>query len=139
MGVIMEHDILRADRKWYMILEQFSRPLPQTFEDRQLMAEYDRPFSETEKEMRQQMIDKQTQLGQERKIAPKRYKNIWYRHPTCGGNRWSARPPRWYPVVFKMRSARLARMTGTPCKGQGNARSQGPWGNLAKLGFGPRA
>merc|ERR1719375_1574481 len=51
--VIMEHDILRADRKWYKILEQFNRPVPKTFEDRQYYAEFDRPMSETENEIRQ--------------------------------------------------------------------------------------
>merc|ERR1712072_1649903 len=57
--VIMEHDILRGDRRWYKILEQFDRPLPKTFEDRQYLAEFDRPMSETEKEIRQEMIDQE--------------------------------------------------------------------------------
>ncbi|CAJ1338259.1 unnamed protein product [Effrenium voratum] len=52
--VILEHDILRGDRRWYQILAQFDRPQPQSFEDRSFMAEYDRPFSETEIEMRQE-------------------------------------------------------------------------------------
>merc|ERR1712072_975537 len=61
LQVIMEHDILRADRRWYKILEQFDRPLPKTFEDRQFYAEFDRPVSETEREIRQDMVDKETE------------------------------------------------------------------------------
>merc|ERR1711924_376616 len=132
--VIMEHDILRADRKWYKILEQFSRPVPKTFEDRQFYAEFDRPFSETEKEVREEMIDRETKKGFQKRFKPKRFKWIWFRHPTCGGNRWSTRPPRWYPQRFRMRDERVARLGGPPMGG--NARRSGPWGNLGKLGVG---
>merc|ERR1719181_1048225 len=75
--VIMEHDILRADRRWYQILQQFDRPLPKTFEDRQFMAEFDRPVSETEKEVRQGMVDRESKKSLDKKFKPKRFKWIW--------------------------------------------------------------
>merc|ERR1711862_42576 len=132
----MEHDILRGDRRWYKILEQFQRPLPKTFEDRQFLAEFDRPMCETEKEIRQRMIDEEGKKARERNIKPKRFKNIWFRHPSCGGNRWSIRGPKWYPAKFKMRKERVGRLTGGYRNG-GNARDA-PWGNLARLGVGTR-
>merc|ERR1719160_1740647 len=89
--VIMEHDVLRADRRWYKILQQFNRPIPKTFEDRQFYAEFDRPFSETEREIRQKMLETEERRSKDRNQKPRRYKNIWYRHPSCGGNRWSTR------------------------------------------------
>jgi len=134
--VIMEHDILRGDRRWYKILTQFDRPLPKTFEDRQFYAEFDRPYSETEKEVRQKMIDEQQAKSKQNGVKPKRFRNIWFRTPSCGGNRWSTRPPKWYPARFKMRQERVARLGG-PSMG-GNARRSGPWGNFAKLGVGAR-
>merc|ERR1711957_482286 len=85
--VIMEHDILRADRRWYKIRTQFGKPLPETFDDRGEMAEYDRPYSETEKEMRDEMMEKQRLIREHKK--PPRVNCIYYRHPTVGGNRWS--------------------------------------------------
>jgi hypothetical protein len=136
--VIMEHDVLRADRRWYKILQQFNRPLPKTFEDRQFYAEFDRPVSETEREIRQDMVDKETEKGIQRNYKPKRFRWIWFRHPSVGGNRWSTRPPRWYPSYFKMRDERVARLGGRRPMG-GNARRSGPWGNLAKLGVGTRS
>lgn len=105
--VLMEHDILRADRKWYAILEQFNKPLPRSFEDRQHMAEYDRPFSESETDMRDEMMDKERD-GKEQKKPP-RVKNVFYRKPTCGGNRWSTHAPRWYPARWKTRPERVGR------------------------------
>lgn len=133
--VIMEHDILRGDRRWYKILEQFKRPLPKNFDDRQHMAEYDRPFSETERQIRQDMIDRETRITTERRIKPKRMKSIYFRQPSCGGNRWSTRAPRWYPVRFKMRPERVKRMAGVGVPGGGGDRGQ-PRGRLAAHGFG---
>ncbi|CAJ1389397.1 unnamed protein product [Effrenium voratum] len=125
--VILEHDILRGDRRWYQILAQFDRPQPQSFEDRSFMAEYDRPFSETEIEMRQEMMDKQERIHKDKKV---RLSWIWYRHRSCGGNRWSTRPPRWYPAQWKTRTARRSRLAGVGVPGGGGDRGK-PWGRLA--------
>mmetsp|Transcript_67374 Transcript_67374/g.121404 ORF Transcript_67374/g.121404 Transcript_67374/m.121404 type:complete len:361 (-) Transcript_67374:70-1152(-) len=129
--VILEHDILRADRRWYQILKQFDRPMPQSFEDRSFMAEYDRPFSNSEIDYRQEMMDKH-QEKQGTRMKPKRIHAIWYRHPTCGGNRWSARPPRWYPVNWKTRPERRSRLAGVGISGGGGDRGR-PWGRLGNF------
>lgn len=131
-SVIMQHDILRADRRWYMILEQFGKTLPRDFEDRQYMAEYDRPFSETETEMREDMMaEAGERMGKKR---PPSTKCIYFRHPTCGGNRWSTRPPRWYPHCFRMRPERLNRLRGTSAAGGRGGDRGRPWGRMRGLG-----
>lgn len=134
--VLLEHDILRADRRWYMIRMQFNQPLPKSFDDRQMMAEYDRPLSETEKEMRQEMIEKMQKKTD--RFKPKRIDKLWFRHPTCGGNRWSMRPPRWFPSQWKMRPDRRRRLAGVGVPGGGGDRGR-PWGNLARFHGGGKA
>merc|ERR1740123_1045443 len=124
----MEHDILRADRRWYQIRMQFGKPLPETFEDRQWMGEFDRPFSEAEQEYQDEMFEEQ-QLKHKREKPP-RLKAIWFRIPTCGGNRWSAKPPRWYPAQWRMRPERRSRLAGVGKPGGGGDRGK-PWGRLA--------
>merc|ERR1719265_2527475 len=101
--------------------------MPQTFEDRQFYAEFDRPMSGTENQIRNEMMKK----AQANNFKPKRYRHIWYRHPTCGGNRWSTRPPKWYPQQWFMRKDRQNRLTGQGRVVNGH---RGPWGNLARFG-----
>lgn len=127
--VILEHDVLRGDRRWYQILQQFNRPLPKSFEDRGFMAEYDRPFSQSEIDMREEMIDEHNSRNKRKK--PPRISHIWYRQPSCGGNRWSTRPPRWYPMNWKMRPERKARLAGVGAGGGGDRGR--PWGRLASF------
>eukprot|EP00434_Breviolum_minutum_P022414 symbB.v1.2.019786.t1/scaffold1634.1/size108475/14 len=123
--VILEHDVLRADRRWYQILAQFDRPQPKSFEDRSFMAEYDRPFSQSETDLRD---EPHTQKMKKKKGM--RLKWIWYRHPSCGGNRWSTRPPKWYPARWKTRRERHLRLAGVGVPGGGGDRGR-PWGRLA--------
>merc|ERR1712194_52652 len=70
--VIIGHDVLRADRKWYKILTQFGKPHPTSFEDRQFYAEFDRPFSESEREEREEMMEKHRQRSQQSYRVPAR-------------------------------------------------------------------
>merc|ERR1719447_1828412 len=114
----MEHDILRADRRWYQIRMQFNKPLPQSFDDRSHMGEYDRPFSESEIEHQEEMMEKQAQ-GKSRQ-APPRMHAVYFRQPSCGGNRWSTKPPRWYPTVWGMRPERRERLAGCTPGGGGD-------------------
>lgn len=126
--VIMEHDILRADRRWYKILTQFGRALPKTFEDRQFMGEYDRPFSESELQYQEEMLEKHRMKSERKK--PPRMNNVYFRTPTCGGNRWTTRPPKWYPVQWRMRPERQDRLSGVGIQGGGGDRGR-PWGKVA--------
>mmetsp|Transcript_175126 Transcript_175126/g.561623 ORF Transcript_175126/g.561623 Transcript_175126/m.561623 type:complete len:353 (+) Transcript_175126:76-1134(+) len=128
-SVIMEHDILRADRRWYKILMQFGRQLPTSFEDRSFMGESDRPFSESEREYQEKMIEKH-RLKADR-LKPPRMFNVYFRKPTCGGNQWSTRPPKTYPVQFKMRYERRERLRGVGVPGGGGDRGR-PWGKLGQ-------
>lgn len=126
-NVIMNHDILRADRRWYQILRQFNRPMPKSFEDRQYMGEYDRPFSESEKEFQEDMMEKHRRDSRKQ---PPRLFNVFYRQPSCGGNRWSTRPPKWYPAQWRVRQQRQGRLAGVGAGGGGDRGR--PWGRLAQ-------
>lgn len=128
--VIMEHDILRADRRWYQIRMQFNKPLPKTFEDRSYMGEYDRPFSETERHYQEDMMEEQKLKMRRQK--PPRFNCVYYRFPSAGGNRWSTRPPRWYPAQWKVSSERRSRLAGVGVSGGGGDRGR-PWGKLAQF------
>ncbi|CAK0789609.1 unnamed protein product [Prorocentrum cordatum] len=111
--------------------EQFGKPLPKSFEDRNDWAEYDRPFSETENEMREDMMEA-SQRSRPPNQKPPRIRWIWYRHPSCGGSRWSSRPPKWYPVNWKMRPERKLRMAGVGVPGGGGDRGT-PRGGLQRF------
>merc|ERR1719160_1507554 len=65
-NVLDTHDMLRADRRWYMIRQQFGKALPRSFEDREFLAEYDRPFSQTERKRRKEYIDSEQEKMQEK-------------------------------------------------------------------------
>mmetsp|Transcript_59799 Transcript_59799/g.142366 ORF Transcript_59799/g.142366 Transcript_59799/m.142366 type:complete len:346 (+) Transcript_59799:66-1103(+) len=108
--VIFEHDVLRGDRRWYQIRQQFGQPLPRTLEDRQFMAEYDRPFCESEREYRQDLIDREMGRFLAKGSKQRRVVSLWVRRRSIGGNRWSTRPPRWYPTRWGMRPEKRARL-----------------------------
>lgn len=93
--VLMMHDAMRADRRWYKIRQQFGRRLPTDFADRQQMAEMDRPPSQLEKKDMRSRQKKMTEFSRNTKIP--RIRGPYKRHPSCGGNQWSTQPPRWYP------------------------------------------
>jgi len=65
--VIDEHDILRADRRWYQIRQQFRRALPRSVEEKEFLAKRDRPLSETEKEGNKAQRERQVELVKKRK------------------------------------------------------------------------
>lgn len=108
--VLDTHDMLRADRRWYMIRQQFGKQIPQNFEDREFLAEYDRPFSETERKRRKEFIEKEREKYDDQGRSPPRLKAIWFRKPSCGGNRWSTQTPRWYPSQWRERPEKRARL-----------------------------
>mmetsp|Transcript_79677 Transcript_79677/g.165525 ORF Transcript_79677/g.165525 Transcript_79677/m.165525 type:complete len:358 (-) Transcript_79677:218-1291(-) len=126
-NVITNHDVLRGDRRWYQILKQFGRPLPTSFEDRGLWGQYDRPFSEKEQELRNEMMEKHREKMMKGK--PPRQHNVFFRQPSIGGNQWSTRPPKSYPVRWPTRPERKSRLAGVGVPGGGGDRGR-PWGKL---------
>jgi len=96
--VLFTHDSLRADRKWFMIRQQFGKPLPRTLEERAMWAEYDRPPSETELEYQTEFIEKEMKKVHRKSYKQKKILWLWPRKRSIGGNRWSVRPPKWYPT-----------------------------------------
>ena len=102
-NLIREHDMLRADRRWYKIRQQFNRPLPRTSEEREILATRDRPLSQTEKELvkREQLKQVHKHMNMKKLTQAKAVNNLYYRHPSKGFDRWRTRPPRQEPVFSR--------------------------------------
>ena len=104
--LLKEHDILRADRKWYQIRSQFRRDLPRTPEEKELLAKRDRPWSQTEKEEqklgRENMIEKLKQRRQ-LKNQPRRPHHQFSKQ--SGNDQFEARSNRYEPssAFYKVR------------------------------------
>ena len=98
-NLIREHDMLRADRRWYKIRMQFNRPLPRTPEEREVLATRDRPLSETEKQILKEEQNKQVNkyMGKMKMQYPKPVTNLFFRHPSKGFDRWRTTPPKNQP------------------------------------------
>jgi len=96
--VIFTHDALRADRKWFMIRQQFGKRLPRSMEERAEWAEYDRPPSQSENEYRQEYMEKEMKKVMKKGYKQRKILSIWPRKRSIGGNRWSIKPPKWYPT-----------------------------------------
>ncbi|KAF4671461.1 hypothetical protein FOZ61_000083 [Perkinsus olseni] len=94
--VILEHDALRGDRKWYMIRKQYNMPMPKTFEDREFMAKYDRPRSQMERQQFKKMVDKY-QLWNRTRWRQPIITAAYKRHKSTGFDRWRKVPVRWFP------------------------------------------
>ncbi len=98
-NLIREHDMLRADRRWYKIRKQFNRPLPRTAEEREVLATRDRPLSETEKEILKSESKKQIakHMNKKKITQPSPVQGLYFRHPSKGFDRWRVVPPRSEP------------------------------------------
>lgn len=105
--LLKEHDILRADRRWYQIRSQFRRELPRTPEDKEILAKRDRPWSETEKEEQKEGREKMIEQLKERrqlKNPPRRPHHQFSKSPD--EDKWTARSNRYQPAsaFYKIRS-----------------------------------
>jgi hypothetical protein len=111
-NLIQEHDMLRADRRWYKIRMQFKRPLPRTADEREVMATRDRPLSETEKTLLKGEHLKQVHKFMEMKkmTQPPPVGGLFFRHPSKGFDRWRVAPPRREPRFQKPKVARVNRL-----------------------------
>ena len=92
--VLLEHDMLRADRRWYQIRTQFGRPLPRCSEEKNNLALFDRPISQSEKEklkIRAHKMKSWTFDVLKRPVP--RLTGLYVRKKSKGINRWSDRGP----------------------------------------------
>lgn len=88
-AIILEHDGLRADRKWYQTRLAMHLPLPSTLEERERWAVLDRPFSRTEMELARAHQKEKMQAAQRSQKSPKRISSYVFRRPSKGISRWS--------------------------------------------------
>lgn len=88
-SIILEHDGLRADRKWYQTRMAFKLPLPSTMEEREKWSSLDRPFSRSEMELGKKHQERTRMSAQRSQLSPKRITSYVFRTPSKGISRWS--------------------------------------------------
>ena len=101
--LIAEHDMLRGDRRWYQIRQQFGRDLPKSAEEREILAQRDRPLSQTEKEVLRDQKAKSIAKQKDtlRLTKPKPIQGLYFRHASKGFDRWRKHTPRTQPCWNK--------------------------------------
>jgi hypothetical protein len=87
--LLLEHDGLRADRKWFMTRQALNLPLPSTMEERERWATLDRPFSRTEMELAKAHQEERMKSARRKTKAPKRITSYVFRTPSKGISRWN--------------------------------------------------
>ena len=88
-SLILEHDGLRADRRWYQTRTLLNKPLPATMEERDRLATFDRPFSRTEMELAKQHQELKMKSAKRDQKSPKRISSYVFRTPSKGISRWN--------------------------------------------------
>jgi hypothetical protein len=88
-ALLLEHDGLRADRKWYKTRLVMNLPLPSTMEEREHWATLDRPFSRTEIEMGEAHQSMRMKTAKRKAKAPARITSYVFRTPSKGISRWN--------------------------------------------------
>ena len=87
-ALLLEHDGLRADRKWYQTRLGFNLPLPATMEERDRLATLDRPFSRSEMELGKSHQRRKMLSAKRDQKSPKRISSYVFRTPSKGISRW---------------------------------------------------
>jgi len=88
-SLILEHDGLRADRKWYQTRMLMKQELPKTMEERERWANLDRPFSRTEMDLAKRHQEERMKTAKREQKAPKRITSYVFRTPSKGISRWT--------------------------------------------------
>ena len=89
-ALILEHDGLRADRKWYKTRQAMNLSLPETMEQREQWATLDRPFSRSEMELAKAHQERRMKAARRSCKSPKRVTSYVFRTPSKGLSRWSS-------------------------------------------------
>lgn len=89
-SLLLEHDGLRADRKWYQTRAMLNLALPSTMEERDRLATFDRPFSRTEMELAKEQQESRMKSAKRNQKSPKRITSYVFRTPSKGISRWNA-------------------------------------------------
>lgn len=87
-AVLLEHDGLRADRKWYQTRNLLKLPLPASMDERERWSAFDRPFSRTEEELAKAHQERLVKSVKRSQKSPKRITSYVFRTPSKGISRW---------------------------------------------------
>ena len=88
-ALLLEHDGLRADRKWYQTRLAMKLPLPASMEQRERLSTLDRPFSRSEMEMAKRHSEERSKSAIRSQKSPKRITGYVFRRNSRGTSRWS--------------------------------------------------
>ncbi|CXI72954.1 conserved Plasmodium protein, unknown function [Plasmodium berghei] len=104
--LLLFHDTLKTDRTWFYRRIVLKRKLPESFEEREIEAPYDRPvvksfnygIKESSLEYEQYMNKNGRKLKFKKWISKK---HPWFRKNTSGKNRWATRPyTKKFPYLY---------------------------------------
>ncbi|EUD67521.1 hypothetical protein C922_02227 [Plasmodium inui San Antonio 1] len=107
--LLLFHDSLKTDRTWFYRRIILKRKLPESFEEREIEAPYDRPITKTFnygiKESSLEYEEYMRKYG--RKMKFKKWiskKHPWFRKNSSGKNRWATRPyTKKFPYLYYSR------------------------------------
>ncbi|VTZ69509.1 conserved protein, unknown function [Plasmodium chabaudi chabaudi] len=104
--LLLFHDSLKTDRTWFYRRIVLKRKLPESFEEREIEAPYDRPVMKTfNYGVKESSLEYEHYMNQNgRKLKFKKWiskKHPWFRKNTSGKNRWATRPyTKKFPYLY---------------------------------------
>ncbi|CRG94107.1 conserved Plasmodium protein, unknown function [Plasmodium gallinaceum] len=107
--LLLFHDSLKTDRTWFYRRILLKRKLPESFEEREIEAPYDRPVTKTfNYNIKESSLEYEEYLNKNsRKLKFKKWyskKHPWFRKNTSGKDRWRIRPyTKKFPYLYYSR------------------------------------
>ncbi|SBS82641.1 conserved Plasmodium protein, unknown function [Plasmodium ovale] len=107
--LLLFHDSLKTDRTWFYRRIVLKRKLPESFEEREIDAPYDRPITKTfNYNVKESSLEYEQYINKHgHKLKFKKWiskKHPWFRKNTSGKNRWATRPyTKKFPYLYHAR------------------------------------
>ncbi|CRG99601.1 conserved Plasmodium protein, unknown function [Plasmodium relictum] len=107
--LLLFHDSLKTDRTWFYRRILLKRKLPESFEEREIEAPFDRPVTKTfNYNIKESSLEYEEYLNKNsRKLKFKKWyskKHPWFRKNTSGKDRWRIRPyTKKFPYLYYSR------------------------------------
>ncbi|SBT79116.1 conserved Plasmodium protein, unknown function [Plasmodium malariae] len=107
--LLLFHDSLKTDRTWFYRRIILKRKLPESFEEREIDAPYDRPITKTfNYNIKESSLEYEQYIKKHGiKLKYKKWfskKHPWFRKNTSGRSRWATRPyTKHFPYLYYSR------------------------------------
>jgi len=97
---LLDFEVLRTDRTWLFRRQMMGKKLPETTDEREFLASWDRPLHYPMRGMEVKEMLKR--MDKKRKYTfPRRKSWIWLRHRSTGFSRWATQPnTKRYPAIY---------------------------------------